>query len=231
MKNFLLGSAATLGILRLAVGVTLGIWAAIGDAPWEEAVTAGLSPTRALDESAAPDAASSTTEPVSVDDCTVVRQLFTGETYMGKFSLLNVFPLPPGSRVHTDHAVLVVGEKLAEARACFPEPEVHRLVQYQAKLWLEGQPNLPVELRPQLVGPAVSWLAGETPVERTDALNEMAAIIRLYYVSHPSVQVVFAVPSGRSVVPGGSAGLGLRLLDLESDIRRLNLEIDILDLR
>ncbi len=35
MKNFLLGSAATLGVLGIAISVALGVWAAAGDAPWE----------------------------------------------------------------------------------------------------------------------------------------------------------------------------------------------------
>ena len=219
MRNFLLGSAATLGVFGIAVGLTLGVWAGVGDAPWESkpSVQSNPKPTAASLPSPTPSLLGNLSPASKQIQCDATESLLTG-------GLGNLESLMPGLRVD-----VLMSRLLPYARECFTAAKVRGLLRDSAERWLTSQPNVPTELHPQLVEPTMSWLAGETPVERTDALNEMAAIIRLYYVSHPTTQVVFAVQPASST--GGLTGTDPRILDLERDIRRLNLEIDILDLR
>lgn len=222
MRNFLLGSAATLGVLGIGVAVTLGVWAAVGDAPWEQeaSVQSNSRPTAAGVPSPTPSVYENFVATYEQKQCDATESLFT-EGFASLESLVGV----PMDRL--------MSNSLPAARECFTAEKVRGFFQVPAERWLTSQSNVPTELHPQLLEPTMSWLAGETPVERTDALNEMAAIIRLYNVSHPTTRVVFAVQPAPST--GGftstDVSTDLRILDLERDIRRLNLEIDILDLR
>ena len=223
MRNFLLGSAATLGVLGIAIGLTLGVWAAAGDAPWEPEpmVQSNPKPTATSLLSATPSLLGNLSPASKQNQCDATESLLTG-------GLGNLESLMPGLRVD-----VLMSRLLPYARECFTAAKVRGLLRDPAERWLTSQSNVPTELHPQLLEPTMSWLAGETPVERTDALNEMAAIIRLYHVSHPRTQVVFGVQPAPSTGGFASTDLStdLRILDLESDIRRLNQEIDILDLR
>ena len=222
MRNFLLGSAATLGVLGIAIGVTLGVWAAVGDAPWEQesTVQSNPKPTATGLPSPTPSLLGDLSPASKQNLCDATERLFT-EGFDEMESLLGI-PVD-----------VFMNRSLPTARECFTAAKVRGLFRDPAESWLTSQSNVPTVLHPQLVEPTMSWLAGETPVERTNALNEMAAIIHLYNVSHPTTQVVFGVQHALS--SGGFTSTDLstdsRIRDLESDIRRLNQEIDILDLR
>ena len=204
-------------MLGIAIGVTLGVWTAVGDAPWEQGFTvqSNPKPTATGLPSPTPSLLGDLSPASKQNLCDATERLFTEG-----FGRLESLGLP------TDG---LIRNSLPTARECFTAAKVRGFFRVPAERWLTSQPNVPTELHPQLLEPTMSWLAGETPVERTDALNEMAAIIRLYNVSHPTTRVVFAVQPASST--GGLTGTDPRILDLERDIRRLNLEIDILDLR